>query len=87
MTSHGRSPQDGNVRRGERLVVPALVARTWTPVGVGDAYKSPEEFDEVLAYLADGPEGDRAVRARDRAIARLPGFAGRTAYAPLTAAA
>ena len=70
-----------------RLVVPALVGRTWTPVGVGDAYKAPEEFDAVLDYLAAGERGARAVRSMDEAIARLPGFAGRAPYAGLSAAA
>lgn len=69
--------------RVARRVVPALVGRTWTPVGVGDAYKPAEEFDAVLGYLAEGPEGERAMRAMDEAIARLPGFAGRSAYASL----
>jgi hypothetical protein len=67
-----------------RRIVPALVGRTWTPVGVGDDYKAPEEFDDVLGYLAAGPDGERTMRAMDEAIARLPGFAGQKAYASLS---
>jgi hypothetical protein len=67
-----------------RRIVPALVGRTWTPVGVGDDYKAPEEFDDVLGYLAGGPDGERTMRAMDEAIARLPGFAGQKAYASLS---
>jgi hypothetical protein len=72
--------------RVARTVVPALVGRTWTPVGVGDGYKPAADFEELLGYLADGPRGERALRAMDESIARLPGFAGRSAYSGVTGA-
>ena len=31
-----------------RGVVASLMRKTWTPVGVGDGYKAPAEFDRVL---------------------------------------
>ena len=67
--------------RVARRVLPALLRRTWTPVGVGGDYKQPIEFDRVLAYLAGGESGREAVAVMDRTIARLPGFAGLTPYA------
>jgi hypothetical protein len=67
-----------------RRVLPALIRRSWTPVGVGGDYKQPLEFDRVLAYLAGGEAGHQAVAVMDRTVARLPGFAG---VAPYTTAA
>lgn len=64
-----------------RTIVPRLVRRTWTPVGVGADYKSRAEFDRVLAYLGGADGGDRAVAAMDRALARLPGFGDLRIYA------
>jgi hypothetical protein len=69
-----------------RRVLPALLRRTWTPVGVGGDYKQPIEFDRVLGYLATGPSGRKAVATMDRTIARLPGFGGLTPYARACAA-
>lgn len=57
-----------------RRLVPALLRRTWTPVGVGDDFKSPAEFDRVLLHLAGSTDGDRAIAAMDRTLGRLPGF-------------
>jgi hypothetical protein len=62
-------------------VLPALLRRTWTPVGVGGEYKQPIEFDRVLAYLAGDASGRRAVAVMDRTIARLPGFGDLAPYA------
>jgi hypothetical protein len=58
-----------------RRVLPALIRRTWTPVGVGGDYKQPIEFDRVLAYLSEGAAGSRAVALMDQTVSRLPGFA------------
>jgi hypothetical protein len=58
-----------------RAVVPWLLRRTWTPVGVGADYKRPEEFDAVLGFLATGPGGAEAVARMDRTLDRLPGCA------------
>ena len=59
-----------------RGVLPALIRRSWTPVGVGGDYKQPAEFDQVMTYLAGGAAGHDVVRALDRKVGRLPGFAG-----------
>jgi rubrerythrin len=67
-----------------RRALPALLRRTWTPVGVGGDYKQPIEFDRVLAYLAGGESGREAVAVMDRKIARLPGFADLAPYARAT---
>jgi len=67
--------------RAARRVLPALLRRTWTPVGVGGEYKQPIEFDRVLAHLAGGESGRRAVAVMDRTIARLPGFGDLAPYA------
>jgi hypothetical protein len=67
--------------RVARRVLPALLRRTWTPVGVGGEYKQPIEFDRVLAYLAGGEPGRKAVAVMDRTIARLPGFGELAPYA------
>ena len=58
-----------------RRVVPAMLRRTWTPVGIGADYKRPEEFDRVLRYVTGADRGDGALAAMDRTLARLPGFA------------
>jgi hypothetical protein len=67
--------------RVARRALPALLRRTWTPVGVGGEYKQPIEFDRVLAHLAGDEAGREAVRAMDRKIARLPGFGDLAPYA------
>jgi hypothetical protein len=57
-----------------RRLLRRVLDGAWTPVGVGDGYKAPEEFAAVLRYLAAGPGGDRAVDRMDRRFAALPGF-------------
>lgn len=57
-----------------RRVLPALMNRAWTPVGVGDGFKSAEEFDRVLVFLAADGEGATAIDAMDGAMRRLPGL-------------
>jgi rubrerythrin len=66
--------------RVARRVLPALIRKTWTPVGVGGEYKQPIELDRVLAYLAGGANGTQALGVMDRTVARLPGFAGVTPF-------
>ena len=74
---------------GARAVLPRLLARSWTPVGVGDGYKSPAEFAQVLRYLGGGADGAAAIERMDRRVAALPGFDSlhiyRDAAAALTA--
>jgi hypothetical protein len=57
-----------------RTVLPRLLGGSWTPVGVGDGYKSAEEFRRVLAYLGVGNDGERAIDRMDRRIRALPGL-------------
>jgi hypothetical protein len=57
-----------------RWLLPRVLDGSWTPVGIGDGYKSREEFDRVLAYLAAGDEGPRLIQRMDRRFAALPGF-------------
>jgi hypothetical protein len=57
-----------------RKLLPAMMRRSWTPVGIGDGYKSPAEFDRVLEYLAVDQVGARAIETMDATFTRLPGF-------------
>jgi hypothetical protein len=57
-----------------RLVLRRLMRRAWTPVGVGEGFKSPEEFDHVLGFLAGSGEGAESVPKMDAVFARLPGM-------------
>jgi len=68
-----------------RAVLPRMLRRAWTPVGVGDGYKRPSEFRRVLGYLSGGDAGVRAVRIMDATISALPGFDGLRIYARATA--
>ena len=68
-----------------RAVLPRLLRRAWTPVGVGDGYKRPSEFRRVLGYLSGGDAGARAVRIMDASISALPGFDGLRIYARVAA--
>jgi hypothetical protein len=70
-----------------RFVLPLMMRRSWTPVGVGDGYKRPSELARVLRYLSSGEAGRRAVRAMDAKISSLPGFGGLGIYARAVAAA
>ena len=63
-----------------RVVLPRMLRRAWTPVGIGDGYKQPSEFQRVLRYLMDGAAGERAVRVMDRKFSSLPGFGGLHIY-------
>ncbi len=57
-----------------RVLLRLMMRRSWTPVGIGDGYKSAEEFDAVLGYLAADAAGAQAVDTMDAAFTRLPGF-------------
>jgi hypothetical protein len=57
-----------------RFVLPRFLDGTWTPVGVGDGYKSADEFQRVLEVLNCRPESERIIDRMDRRFSRLPGF-------------
>ena len=64
---------------GSRLVraaLPRLLRRSWTPVGIGDGYKTREEFADVLAHLVPTAADDRLLDRMDRRLSALPGLAG-----------
>lgn len=63
-----------------RIILRILMRRSWTPVGIGEGYKSPAEFDRVLDYLADDARGARAVETMDATFTHLPGFEGVRIY-------
>jgi rubrerythrin len=57
-----------------RSVLARIMAASWTPVGVGDGYKTSEEFQRVLAVLNARPESERIIDRMDRRFAQLPGL-------------
>jgi hypothetical protein len=57
-----------------RYVLPRILDGSWTPVGVGDGYKTAEEFQRVLAVFNSRPESERIIDRMDRRFAALPGF-------------
>lgn len=63
-----------------RLVLPRVLGGAWTPVGVGDGYKSSEEFQRVMAVLTARPEGQQVIDRMDRRLSALPGFGGLRIY-------
>ncbi|MEO7428810.1 MAG: acyl-ACP desaturase [Acidimicrobiales bacterium] len=60
--------------RLSRVALRTMMKRSWTPVGIGYDYKTPAEFDQVLAFLAVDEVGTRAVETMDATFTRLPGF-------------
>ena len=57
-----------------RATLRRVLDRSWTPVGVGDGYKSPAEFGEVLQFFGASPDAQQRIRRMDRRFAALPGF-------------
>jgi hypothetical protein len=62
--------------RPARIALRQVLLRSWTPVGIGDGYKRPEEFARVLDILAPGRSKDQALGRMDARISALPGFQG-----------
>jgi hypothetical protein len=60
--------------RAARALLGQMLRRAWTPVGVGDGYKSVTEFGRVLGYFGAGNEGRQAIEHMDHRFAALPGF-------------
>jgi hypothetical protein len=63
-----------------RAVVPRVVARAWSPVGIGAGYKTSEEFGHVAQIIARNPDGRSVVDRMDRRMAQLPGFGSLAIY-------
>ena len=57
-----------------RTVIPKIMDGSWTPVGVGDGYKTSEEFQRVLAVLNASPSSEKLIERMDRRFAQLPGL-------------
>jgi hypothetical protein len=57
-----------------RSVLRRIMAGSWTPVGVGDGYKTSAEFQRVLEVLTARPESERIIDRMDRRFSQLPGF-------------
>lgn len=57
-----------------RVVIPRIMDGGWTPVGVGDGYKTSEEFHRVLAVLSATPNSESLIDRMDRRFAQLPGL-------------
>jgi rubrerythrin len=57
-----------------RAVIPRFLDGAWTPVGVGDGFKTEEEFRRVLEVLTARPESEGIVDRMDRRFSALPGF-------------
>jgi hypothetical protein len=66
--------------RAARFVLRRVLRGAWTPVGVGDGFKTAQEFAGVAAYLASDADGERAVHRMDRRFSALPGFDGLRIY-------
>lgn len=60
--------------RTARRALGYVMGRSWTPVGIGDGFKEPEEFDRVLLFLATDDRGREAATTMDGAMRRLPGL-------------
>jgi hypothetical protein len=59
--------------RVARFTLRRLLAGAWTPVGIGDGYKSEDEFRAVARFLAEGDDGRRVIEQMDRRFSSLPG--------------
>jgi len=58
-----------------RTVLRRLMRGSWTPVGIGEGYKTAAEFRCVLDYLGVDADGQRVIDRMDRRISALPGLA------------
>jgi hypothetical protein len=69
-----------------RWALPKVLDGSWTPVGIGDGYKSRDEFERVLAYLASGSDGRSTIDRMDNRFSALPGFGRLRIFRDATAA-
>ena len=64
-----------------RWGVRRLLTGAWTPVGIGDGYKSRADFDLLLRHLIPGTAGEKAITRMDARFDRLPGLADLSLFA------
>jgi hypothetical protein len=57
-----------------RFMLPRLMDGSWTPVGVGDGFKTRDEFQRVLDVLGRQTQSTRVIDRMDRRFAALPGL-------------
>jgi rubrerythrin len=57
-----------------RTVIARIMGGSWTPVGVGDGYKTSDEFQRVLAVLISRPESEKIIDRMDSRFSQLPGL-------------
>lgn len=57
-----------------QVVLPRVLRGSWTPVGIGDGYKTTAEFRRVVEALGNRPERDRIIDRMDRRFSALPGM-------------
>jgi rubrerythrin len=69
-----------------RWALPKVLDGSWTPVGIGDGYKSRDEFERVLAYLASGSDGRITIARMDTRFSAQPGFGRLRIFRDATAA-
>lgn len=60
--------------RAARVLLPRFMARAWSPVGIGDGYKTEAEFERILGVLSASPDSERLIDRMDRRFSALPGF-------------
>jgi hypothetical protein len=60
--------------RLSRAALPRILDGSWTPVGIGEGYKTPDEFARVQEVLSARPGSLRLIERMDRRFAQLPGF-------------
>lgn len=57
-----------------RVALRHTMRRAWTPVGIGDGYKTEDDFCRVLEYLRTTDDAERVIDRMDSRFARLPGL-------------
>lgn len=70
--------------RVARMGLRRVMRSSWTPVGIGEGYKTSAEFDEVLTHLDANGATDAILGRMDRTIAALPGLGSLSIFSSLT---
>lgn len=63
-----------------RAALRHTMRRAWTPVGIGDGYKTEGDFGRVLEYLRTTEDAERVIDRMDSRFARLPGLSDLRIY-------